>query len=562
MYLGLAGLAAITAWFVPARWRSLHPAVVQAAGQRTPGLVEVALAVANQQRAGLAERLNEAATNLGLPRTNEVTEALTRSISQAMAPEIRVLGGPDATVAALLPSLAELPTNHPVSALEVFLPAAHRTTLRARLSESRSPGVQSLLSTLDLPTQQFVPANQPGGQPLEAMVLLTATLYERERLSATLTREIRELAEQASSDPGALQRLEEFYLNLLSLSRRLDWTSLAELTRKVPNASALEQFATAVHAHPNDLALLYASAMMSGEVGGVGRHWTAYGPIGRQGLSQALQAGAGATTWVARDGRPVRPGLWCPEFLAQSVFHDPQAWLIGRTVLFLMAAILGALSLSAFSRVGIPGSATSGAVENLPQILIAALLAGFLVMASEPLPSRPRPSALPKVYLDSPALTKSSSATNSIQPPKNLMEPTTLVTLVIFGAIQLAVYVICLRKITEITHLPEPPSVRLRLLENEENLFDSGLYVGIGGTAAALVMQVLQMVEANLLAAYSSNLMGIICVALVKIGHVRQARRQLILESQAAAELAAASPVSLPKSAPDPVSAANPFTFR
>ena len=37
-------------------------------------------------------------------------------------------------------------------------------------------------------------------------------------------------------------------------------------------------------------------------------------------------------------------------------------------------------------------------------------------------------------------------------------------------------------------------------------------------------MQVLQLVEANLLAAYALNLMGIICVAVVKIGHVRNAR--------------------------------------
>ena len=58
-------------------------------------------------------------------------------------------------------------------------------------------------------------------------------------------------------------------------------------------------------------------------------------------------------------------------------------------------------------------------------------------------------------------------------------------------------------------------------MENEENLFDGGLYVGIGGTATALVLQVLGVIEPNLLAAYSSNLFGITCVALVKIRHVR-----------------------------------------
>ena len=45
-----------------------------------------------------------------------------------------------------------------------------------------------------------------------------------------------------------------------------------------------------------------------------------------------------------------------------------------------------------------------------------------------------------------------------------------------------------------------------------------------------MVLQVLGLIEANLLAAYSSNLMGIIGVALVKIRHVRPYKRTLILE--------------------------------
>ena len=72
-------------------------------------------------------------------------------------------------------------------------------------------------------------------------------------------------------------------------------------------------------------------------------------------------------------------------------------------------------------------------------------------------------------------------------------------------------------------------------MENEENLFDSGLYVGMIGTAAALVLQVVGVIQPNLLAAYSSNLFGIICVALVKIRHVRAFKRALIMEAQAAA---------------------------
>jgi hypothetical protein len=54
-----------------------------------------------------------------------------------------------------------------------------------------------------------------------------------------------------------------------------------------------------------------------------------------------------------------------------------------------------------------------------------------------------------------------------------------------------------------------------------------------------LVLQVLGLIEANLIAAYSSNLFGILGVAIVKIQLVRPFKNKLILLSQD--ELAALS---------------------
>jgi hypothetical protein len=112
------------------------------------------------------------------------------------------------------------------------------------------------------------------------------------------------------------------------------------------------------------------------------------------------------------------------------------------------------------------------------------------------------------------------------------MDASTLISIGCFAALQIVMYFICLLKIREISRSELPALVKLRLMENEENLFDGGLYVGIGGTATALVLQVLGVIEPNLLAAYSSNLFGITCVAMVKIRHVRPYKRQLILDSQ------------------------------
>jgi hypothetical protein len=113
------------------------------------------------------------------------------------------------------------------------------------------------------------------------------------------------------------------------------------------------------------------------------------------------------------------------------------------------------------------------------------------------------------------------------------MDIPTILTIGFFALLQVGMYLFCLAKMREIDRQDVPALLKLRLMENEENLFDGGLYIGIAGTASALVLQVLGVIEPNLLAAYSSNLFGICCVALVKIRHVRPYKRRLILAGQA-----------------------------
>ncbi len=54
------------------------------------------------------------------------------------------------------------------------------------------------------------------------------------------------------------------------------------------------------------------------------------------------------------------------------------------------------------------------------------------------------------------------------------METSTLVSIGVFAALQVGMYLACLRKIREIENQDASPLLKLRLMENEENLFDSG----------------------------------------------------------------------------------------
>jgi hypothetical protein len=74
-------------------------------------------------------------------------------------------------------------------------------------------------------------------------------------------------------------------------------------------------------------------------------------------------------------------------------------------------------------------------------------------------------------------------------------------------------------------------SVKLRLIDNEESMFDAPLYLGIGGSVLALVLRLTGFDDVSLMASYSSTLFGILFCFLLKVVHVRPYRQQLILES-------------------------------
>ncbi|MDC0050676.1 hypothetical protein OAJ79_03500 [Verrucomicrobia bacterium] len=95
-------------------------------------------------------------------------------------------------------------------------------------------------------------------------------------------------------------------------------------------------------------------------------------------------------------------------------------------------------------------------------------------------------------------------------------------------------YLTCKSKVDEIRQGEGDPLLKLRLLENEDNLFDMGLYIGIAGTALTLAIKMLApQFGISLSVAYASNIFGILCVALVKIHHVRGTRQQLIMDADA-----------------------------
>ena len=74
-------------------------------------------------------------------------------------------------------------------------------------------------------------------------------------------------------------------------------------------------------------------------------------------------------------------------------------------------------------------------------------------------------------------------------------------------------------------------AVKLKLIDNEESLFDAPLYMGIAGSVLALVLRLTGFEGISLMASYASTLFGILFCFILKVMHVRPYKQQLILES-------------------------------
>ena len=531
---------AVVAWLLPVSLKSVSKGLLRSAGAGTPSVAAFGRDLVDSEKIGPAKFLLDVSRAVGDPQAAALGSALDSLSSRQ--PALVAWGGWDPSLDPLFNLRRRTAFTSSAPVLTFLIPEKARDTVRAYLANSGSLGVQAILRTREVSsTGRFVPASRPGGQPLDALILLAGLLYQGEHLSPTLQREVRGLAE-AAAVRSELGDLEGFYMDLLSLGRRLDWTQLGELLKRTENVRTVGEYAHLSRVAPDQLPFIYSAAMLSDSADRVADYLIRYGKSGSEDLRLALADGQGAVGLLLQRAVPVNrsPGPAMGAASALVLVH-PRLMLALKYAGYILGLFLVLRGLDIWI-VSPAGGPSAGPQQHVRAGMLAVVMAALFIIATEPFLLRAAPASEYRLRLVIPMLANTATQTPSTTTSNPvIMETSTLVSIGVFAALQVGMYMACLRKIQEIERQDASPLLKLRLMENEENLFDSGLYVGMMGTAAALVLQVIGVIEPNLLAAYSSNLFGIICVALVKIRHVRGYKRRLILEGQRAAAAPAAS---------------------
>jgi hypothetical protein len=528
--LGL--LIGVAAWLLPVNIKSVSPALLRAAGAGTPTLGAYGRDLVDVEKIGPAALVLAAAKASNDPRAPALQSALDQFA--ARQPGLMAWGGWDPFLDPLFNLRTDSGRKGSTPVLKFFNTESARGKLRAYLAKSGSEGVQSLLKLRDLTaTGRFVPAMRPGGQPLDALILLTGLLYQGGHMSPSLQRELRGLAD-AALEKKELGEMENYFVNLLSLGLRLDWGQMAELIRRTASTKTIGEYAHLARVAPDQLPLIYSAALFSDSADRAAAYLIEFGKAGLDDLKLALTFGQGAAHQLLLRKVPVnRTSSPALSAAAELALTHPQFTLAMKYLGVLVGVWLVLRGLDRWI-------VRPGAFGPMPRSfghmkagMLSVLFALLLLVVTEPFLLQAAPAS--EFQFRRPVLVVSSVVVTSDSKPTSTMESTNLISIGVFAVLQIAVYFMCLMKIRDISQQRVPPLVKLRLMENEENLFDLGLYVGIGGTAAAMVLITLGIAKANLIAAFSSNLFGITCVALVKIYHVRPYKRQLILEGQVAA---------------------------
>ena len=540
LVLGL--LMFVGGWVMPAHLRAIEPAVLARAGHNTSILTDRAQELMHLGQFGAAELLSHAAQREKLPDADKLAANVDETTRKY--PTLKAWG---LSSTALNPYFSTIPTTEVADFTDFVVQEDNRNKALGALRNSKQPAVLALLQTRELTnTTTFAPAHEAGGEAFDAAVVITALLMEQQRFTATLSNDIASATAQANKgdSPAAL---EQVLIDFLSMGQRLNWGQLVAFVGKIPDAGTLHEQADLVRGAGDQLPDLFAVVELSGNPKGVTEYLKNFHASGLKDLTSALQYNAGGVRALVESehrlyATPLRqaaaenqPFASVVSLSADYCWRMPVFALIVKWLLYFGGGFLVALAVH-FGRPPATELEAPLQVRGFHVAREALFALGFLLFMlflSEPFLAPEGATTATPLRLRIPMVGHAIQP-ESVNVKTTLMDKSKFIPMLLFFVLQGLLYVASLVKLAEIRRQHVGPRIKLRLLENEEHLFDAGLYLGFLGTIVAFIISsVYSHGGFNLMVAYSSTSFGILFVSFFKIFNLRPVRRRFLLEAEA-----------------------------
>jgi hypothetical protein len=542
--LGLLALG--IGWLVPAHLRAVDAAVLERAGRKTPSLLERGRQLLTEGKLGPAEILCRTALDEHLPGRETLATGITNLITQH--PAWQSWGGGERHLDILFVTSAtdSAPGWEPIT--DWMLHSQNRAKTLELLRPSRRPATLELLRCRGLTnTQVFSPSQSSSGQAFDAVLALAGLLVDEDKMMQGLANDFRKAAEQANSGAGT-QNLEDLLLDLMSLGQRLNWSQLAELVGPIEDGTTLRQLTTFARRNAAQFPVLFSAVQLSRRPAALCGYLTEFSQTGLKDVTQALRFREGGVNELLNRHQPLYSSALRREVAAKApcaamfsvavdaTWQAPRLAVAIKWLLYLMGGFLLAAALH-FGRPVISDLEQPLQVRGLHLAREFLFALGFLLVVlllSEPFLARESQSK-PEFHfrLRIPVVggtVAAGTGTGTIK--QRFMNENVLLALLLFFVLQGLLYIACLVKLAEIRRQRVPARIKIKLLENEDHLFDAGLYLGFAGCIISLILFSVGVLKMSLMAAYSSTCFGILFVCVFKIFHLRPLRRKLLLEAE------------------------------
>jgi hypothetical protein len=529
---------------VPAHLRALEIRVAELAGRKTPGVVEEGFYLLEQGQLGSAQMLLAAARAQQLPGAEKLGLALG-NLGMTF-PQYLLWGGPDAVLERLFPKGSGVENAGALPMVPFLVRLENRETVLQYLRGSKDPLVLAVLEGEKLTnTVLFPPMSSGAGQAMETALAITGLLVKQQRLTPALRESLGKMARDAGAGaPSA--RFEQAILDLASLGQRFNWVQLSTFTAQIEDIETLRILTRWARQSGERLPSLFAAVYLSGTPAAVSDYLMEFSQSGLKDLGLSLRYGRGGVREVLDRKQRVYEGGARSALVRYNplasiyTFALEYCWLMPR---FALAAkgllyLAGGFCLAAgvhFGRRPATLLEQPLQVRGLWAVREFLFALGFLlvvILLSEPFLAQDSQKVTFPFRLRLPMVGAAAPA-GAAHPQPSIMNQLSFLTLLLFFVLQGLIYAVCLVKLAEIRRQNVSSAMKLKLLENEDHLFDAGLYLGFVGTIISLILMSLGVVKPSLMAGYSSTSFGIIFVTILKIFHVRPLRRKLILENEA-----------------------------